>query len=108
MLPSRGRATIPAAKIGGDLGGIRTHDPRIRNPVLYPAELRDHGCVDSKCGGAAKPRLQDPATSRGSTAIQRRLPHPLPASPLKGEGPIQCEARFVPITARIPPPSGGG
>jgi hypothetical protein len=25
----------------GDLGGIRTHDPRIRNPVLYPAELRD-------------------------------------------------------------------
>ena len=26
----------------GDLGGIRTHDPRIRNPVLYPAELRDH------------------------------------------------------------------
>ncbi len=27
----------------GDLGGIRTHDPRIRNPVLYPAELRDHG-----------------------------------------------------------------
>lgn len=23
-------------------GGIRTHDPRIRNPVLYPAELRRH------------------------------------------------------------------
>ena len=21
-------------------GGIRTHDPRIRNPVLYPTELR--------------------------------------------------------------------
>ncbi len=21
-------------------GGIRTHGPRIRNPVLYPAELR--------------------------------------------------------------------
>jgi hypothetical protein len=24
----------------GAPGGIRTHDPRIRNPVLYPAELR--------------------------------------------------------------------
>jgi len=23
-------------------GGIRTHGPRIRNPVLYPAELRGH------------------------------------------------------------------
>ena len=27
--------------LDGDPGGIRTHDPRIRNPVLYPAELRD-------------------------------------------------------------------
>ena len=25
----------------GAPGGIRTHDPRIRNPVLYPAELRE-------------------------------------------------------------------
>lgn len=24
-------------------GEIRTHDPRIRNPVLYPAELRGPG-----------------------------------------------------------------
>ncbi len=23
-------------------GEIRTHDPRIRNPVLYPTELRGH------------------------------------------------------------------
>jgi micrococcal nuclease len=28
------------AKASGAPGGIRTHDPRIRNPVLYPAELR--------------------------------------------------------------------
>ena len=27
-------------EIVGAPGGIRTHDPRIRNPVLYPAELR--------------------------------------------------------------------
>ena len=26
----------------GDSGGIRTHDPQIRNLVLYPAELRNH------------------------------------------------------------------
>lgn len=26
----------------GDPGAIRTRDPRIRNPVLYPAELRGH------------------------------------------------------------------
>ena len=49
----------------GDLGGIRTHDPRIRNPVLYPAELRDHECVDSKCGGAAKPSMQATRHHRG-------------------------------------------
>ena len=27
-------------KIVGVPGEIRTHDPRIRNPVLYPTELR--------------------------------------------------------------------
>ena len=26
----------------GDPGGIRTPDPRIRNPLLYPAELLNH------------------------------------------------------------------
>ena len=26
--------------IGSAPGAIRTHDPRIRNPMLYPAELR--------------------------------------------------------------------
>ena len=28
--------------VGGVPGEIRTHGPRIRNPVLYPAELRGH------------------------------------------------------------------
>ena len=27
----------------GTLGRIRTCDPRIRSPMLYPAELRVHG-----------------------------------------------------------------
>jgi hypothetical protein len=37
-----------ALKIGevseknGTLGEVRTHDPRIRNPMLYPTELRGH------------------------------------------------------------------
>jgi hypothetical protein len=32
------------------LGGTRTHDPGIRNPLLYPAELRAqmHGLKDGK------------------------------------------------------------
>jgi hypothetical protein len=29
-------------------GGIRTHGPRIRNPVLYPAELRRHLAVSAR------------------------------------------------------------
>ena len=32
--PKRGFFTIGAP------GGIRTHDPRLRRPILYPAELR--------------------------------------------------------------------
>ena len=26
----------------GALGGNRTHDPRLRRPILYPTELRAH------------------------------------------------------------------
>ena len=26
----------------GALGGNRTHDPRLRKPILYPTELRAH------------------------------------------------------------------
>ena len=37
--------------LAGDPGGIRTHDPRIRNPVLYPAELRDQPRIDVPAGG---------------------------------------------------------
>ena len=34
----------------GDPGAIRTRDPQIRNLMLYPAELRDHGTSLSKIG----------------------------------------------------------
>ena len=29
------------------LGGIRTPDPRLRRPLLYPAELQTHACLFS-------------------------------------------------------------
>lgn len=32
----------------GALEGIRTPDPRNRNPVLYPAELRTHRVLSSE------------------------------------------------------------
>jgi hypothetical protein len=38
----------PMASVGlksGDPDVIRTRDPRFRKPVLYPAELRDHGVL---------------------------------------------------------------
>ena len=28
--------------VGSAPGGIRTHDPRLRRPILYPAELQAH------------------------------------------------------------------
>lgn len=49
-------ATI--SKTGGDPGGIRTHDPQIRNLMLYPAELRDHERFDSKCGQGAEASMR--------------------------------------------------
>ncbi len=49
-------------------GGIRTHGPRIRNPVLYPAELRRHtGPLLDQRG----PRVSTPlARIRGVPALQ--------------------------------------
>lgn len=38
--------------VGGALGRIRTSDPRNRNPMLYPAELRARGP-----GGACRPAM---------------------------------------------------
>ena len=37
-------------------GGIRTHGPRIRNPVLYPAELRGLRTAYIATGSARQPR----------------------------------------------------
>ena len=49
-IESRGAATSGAAKCMP--GGIRTHDPRLRRPVLYPTELRALKLNDYKVGAA--------------------------------------------------------
>lgn len=36
------RAITLSLTITGDSGEIRTHDPRFRRPLLYPAELPNH------------------------------------------------------------------
>jgi hypothetical protein len=46
---------VPRCFCRGVPGEIRTHDPRIRNPVLYPAELRGRpnkysSSVTYRCG----------------------------------------------------------
>src|SRR3990172_4012139 len=41
VIPSLSIFVLPRFSVSdGAPGGIRTHDPRIRNPVLYPTELR--------------------------------------------------------------------
>src|SRR3984885_2405063 len=44
----------------GAPGGIRTHDPRLRRPILYPAELRAQ-----RWGGDTTRRRQAPSSGRG-------------------------------------------
>ena len=34
----------------GDPGGIRTPDPRLRRPLLYPTELLDHMILERAMG----------------------------------------------------------
>lgn len=53
-----------AALTAGALGEIRTPGPRNRNPMLYPAELRAHGCHHTgarrkcqSCGGYGIPNF---------------------------------------------------
>src|SRR5262249_36132812 len=68
------------------LGAIRTHDPRIRNPVLYPPELRGRGY-----------EVEDLAESLRVT--KRGLcPELCPAA----SWPLRCEVilRTVPVPSR--------
>ena len=49
----------------GALGEIRTPDPRIRSPMLYPAELRAHGCFK---GWARNSNLRHGARAENTSA----------------------------------------
>jgi hypothetical protein len=59
------RETIDNFFENGAPGGIRTHDPRLRRPILYPAELRAQ-----RRGGDTTRRRQAP--SSGSALSSRR------------------------------------
>src|ERR1700722_3229345 len=54
--------------------GIRTHGPRIRNPVLYPSELRGRPDVKKlrRCAARAKRTSKD-AISRGLALLYKSL-----------------------------------
>ena len=65
-LRHRERLTWRESALGGAVAGapgrIRTCDPRIRNPVLYPAELRALGGRKLALVGAGRPeRAEEPA-----------------------------------------------
>lgn len=82
-IPAFGWMWCPVLFGSGVPGGIRTHGPRIRNPVLYPAELRGpyqplrHVCqytghiclrrIDRGITGASSPAT--PTNRRRSTSI---------------------------------------
>src|SRR5580692_2073996 len=50
----------------GAPGGIRTHDPRLRRPILYPAELRAQ-----RWGGDTTRRRQGPSSTRSTEPLTR-------------------------------------
>src|SRR5690606_15226701 len=58
----------------GAPGRIRTCDPRIRNPVLYPAELRARVDLPYSTGGSA---VRDCACLGGRTALAYCMPRPV-------------------------------
>jgi hypothetical protein len=66
-------ATNPlfAGLTAGALGEIRTPDPRIRSPMLYPAELRAHQCFQQV---SRKPRFLGPDQVPENTAEILRQP----------------------------------
>src|SRR5438477_8580962 len=49
-------------RLSGALGEIRTPDPRIRSPMLYPAELRAHQCFQWVEINDLKQKLRSPTT----------------------------------------------
>ncbi len=78
------RAMAKSSRTGAP-GGIRTHDPRIRNPMLYPAELR----------APAIPISPVPAGGQGGTRRDRPR-----GAPRRRDGPAAPPSRRARPRAR--------
>lgn len=88
----------------GALGRIRTSDPRNRNPMLYPAELRARG----RAGRAARRGLSNTSLSQvltrgrgshdfaGMCALTSRKPNWAKVSLPAVAGPLPCRHGFRP------------
>ncbi len=80
-------------------GGSRTHSPRIRNPMLYPIELRALSKTQYKWSGRRDSNPQPPAWKAGALPIEL---HP-PASLVGERGlepPASCsQGRRAPTCA---------
>jgi hypothetical protein len=74
----------------GAPGGTRTHDHRLRRPVLYPAELRAHwGAAGQwRCPGLARGIIYEGCASS--------LLQPSTLSPPRTPSPIRCRTRGLP------------
>src|SRR5688572_24175357 len=99
----------PGGAPDGAPGGTRTPDRRIRNPLLYPAELRAHGlegaapecstgrlCLTIPAGaGACQEASWRPRVLSGWSAISRR------ASPVsRSAAPLRSPSDTIP-TSRL-------
>src|SRR3954452_17862932 len=72
---SEGSLDMTASRdVGSAPGRIRTCDPRLRRPLLYPTELRAPAGCTSRCA-----RLRDKLTCSGVTRNER--PGPAAGSP---------------------------
>ena len=77
---------VRSSMAGGVPGGIRTHDPRIRNPVLYPAELR----------GPARAIARQPPPRTGPTAAS-------PGWPTLAHAPPLTKGLLIRSSPKVPP-----
>jgi hypothetical protein len=122
LVPHRsgGRTMVAAISVSyrGVPGGIRTHGPRIRNPVLYPAELRGHALFSTRqamyCPATSPADIPRGRTARCRTQKRNRLcvihdswPSVLPSSGRRSAPRGHAQSRCPPI-APTPNPLDAG
>ena len=62
-------------RLFGEPEGIRTPDPRLRRPMLYPTELQTHICLLPKCIGAGDGNRTHAASLEGWNSTIELHPH---------------------------------